>query len=47
MNTYVMVGSAEGKSAAVVIVGIDPVRDPDLRIRASVFQALLLRLAVP
>jgi hypothetical protein len=47
MDAYVMVGSAEGKTAAVVIVGIDPLRDPDLRVRASVFQALLLRLVLP
>ena len=47
MNAYVMVGSAEGKIAAAVIVGIDPVRDPNLRVRADIFQALLLRLGLP
>lgn len=44
---YVMIGSAEGKVAAVVIVAVDSVRDPDLRVRADVFQAFLLRLTVP
>jgi hypothetical protein len=46
-DTYVMVGSAEGKIAAVVIVAVDSVRDPGLRVRADVFQTLLLRLTVP
>lgn len=46
-DAYVMIASAEGKVAAVVIVGIDSVKDPDLRVRADVFQALLLRLTVP
>ena len=46
-DAYVMVGSAEGKIAAVVIVAVDSVRDPGLRVRADVFQALLLRLTVP
>ena len=46
-TAYVMVGSAEGKTAAVVIVGVDSVRDPNLRVRAGIFQALLLRVTVP
>ncbi len=46
-DAYVMIGSAEGKIAAVVIVAVDSVRDPDLRVRADVFQALLFRLTVP
>lgn len=46
-DTYVMVGASVGTTSAVVIVCADPRADPDLRTRARIFQAMLVRATVP
>jgi len=46
-EAYVMIGTVSGHKFSAVVVGIDPTSDPNLRTRAGVLQALLLRLVLP
>lgn len=43
---YVMVGAVQGTRASVVMIGTDPVRDPDLAVTARILEAMLAVMRV-